>query len=347
MNDETLSWLLEKENPSVRYFALTTLLDRPQDDPEVIEAKAAIMCEGLVPTILSGQNGDGSWGIPERLYSDKYTGTVWTLLTLAELGADGEDDRIRSASEFIFTRSQNPESGGFSIGSSAKTGRGIASGVIPCLTGNMAFSLIRLGYAQDTCLKSAIDWIIRYQRTDDSTDCPPKGGLYDRFEGCFGKHTCFMAAAKTLKALAALPPNIRTPEIRSKIEELAEFFLIHHIYKKSHHLDEVAKPGWLKFGFPLMYQTDVLEMLSLFAELGIHDPRLAEALAVVRTKQAASGRWNLENTFNGKTTVNIEKKGAASKWITLRALRVLKEFPVELKAVPRSSGYFEATVFEI
>jgi hypothetical protein len=329
MNDETMSWLLEKENPSVRFFALTTLLDRPQDDPEVMEAKAAIMSDGLVPEILSRQNGDGSWGVPERLYSDKYTGTVWTLLMLAELGADGGDDRIRNASEFIFTRSQNPEGGGFSIGSSAKTGRGIASGVIPCLTGNMSFSLIQLGYAEDARLQSAIDWIVRYQRADDNTDNPPTGGLYDRFEVCFGKHTCFMAAAKTLKALAALPKNLRTPEIRSKIDELAEFFLIHHIYMKSHHLDEVAKPGWLKFGFPLMYQTDVLEMLALFANLGIHDPRLSEALEVVRAKQTASGRWNLENTFNGKTTVNIEKKGAPSKWITLRALRVLKEFSVE------------------
>lgn len=329
MNDETMSWLLEKENPSVRYFALTTLLDRPQGDPEMMEAKAAIMREGLVPKILSRQNGDGSWGVPERLYSDKYTGTVWTLLTLAELGADGADGRIRNASEFIFTRSQNPEGGGFSIGSGAKTGRGIASGVIPCLTGNMAFSLIRLGYAGDARLQSAIDWILRYQRADDNTDSPPTGGLYDRFEGCFGKHTCFMAVAKTLKALAALPPDLRTPEIRSKINELAEFFLIHHIHMKSHHLDEVAKPGWLKFGFPLMYQTDVLEILSLFADLGIHDPRLSEALGVVRAKQTDSGRWNLENTFNGKTTVNIEKKGAQSKWITLRALRVLKEFPGE------------------
>jgi hypothetical protein len=329
MNDETICWLLEKENPSVRYFALTTLLDRPQGDPEVVEAKAAIMSEGLVPEILSRQNGDGSWGVPERLYSDKYTGTVWTLLTLAELGADGVDDRIRNASEFIFTRSQNPESGGFSIGSGAKTGRGIASGVIPCLTGNMAFSLIRLGYAGDARLQSAIDWIIRYQRADDNTDSPPSGALYNRLEVCFGKHTCFMAVAKTLKAIAALPPDLRTPEIRSKIEELAEFFLIHHIHMKSHHLDEVAKPGWLKFGFPLMYQTDVLEILSLFADLGIHDPRLSEALGVVRTKQTVSGRWNLENTFNGKTTVDIEKKGAPSKWITLRALRVLKEFPAE------------------
>ena len=329
MNDETLSWLLEKENPSVRLFALTTLLDRPQDDSEVLEAKAAIMREGLVPKILSRQNGDGSWGVPERLYSDKYSGTVWTLLTLAELGADGGNDRVRSASEFIFTRSQNSESCGFSVGSGAKTGRGNASGVIPCLTGNMAFSLIRLGYAEDPRLQSAIDWIVRYQRTDDSTDNPPMGGLYDRYEGCFGKHTCFMAVAKTLKALAALPPESRSPEIRSKITELAEFFLIHHIYKKSHNLNEVAKPGWLKFGFPLMYQTDVLEILSLFANLGIHDPRLSEALDAVRAKQTVSGWWNLENTFNGKTTVDIEKKGAPSKWITLRALRVLKEFPVE------------------
>lgn len=329
MNNETLSWLLEKENPSVRYFTLKTLFDRSDDDPEVKEARTAIMHEGLVPEILSRQNGDGSWGVPERLYSDKYTGTVWTLLTLAELGADSQDDRIRSACEFIFLRSQHPESGGFSIGSGAKTGRGIAGGVIPCLTGNMVFSLIRLGYSGDARLQSAVDWIIRYQRADDNTDIPPAGGIYDRLEVCFGKHTCFMAVAKTLKALAALPKELRTPEINSKISELSEFFLIHHIIKKSRQLNEVAKPGWLKFGFPLMYQTDALEILDLLATLKIRDDRLSEALNILRTKQTSSGRWNLENTYNGKTTVNIEKKGDPSKWITLRAMRVLKEYDVE------------------
>lgn len=62
-----IEWLLEEENPSVRYFTLTSLLNRPLNDPEVMSAKGAIMKAGVVPQILDMQNEDGSWGIPKKL----------------------------------------------------------------------------------------------------------------------------------------------------------------------------------------------------------------------------------------------------------------------------------------
>ncbi len=70
-------------------------------------------------------------------------------MILAELGADGNDDRIRKACEFILTHSQDFESGGFAYSTSVKKGGGRHSEVIPCLTGNMVWSLIRLGYLTD------------------------------------------------------------------------------------------------------------------------------------------------------------------------------------------------------
>jgi hypothetical protein len=56
-----MDWLLEQEpgNPGVRYFALTNLLERPQDDPEVIAAQRAVMEQGPVPAILAAQNPGG------------------------------------------------------------------------------------------------------------------------------------------------------------------------------------------------------------------------------------------------------------------------------------------------
>lgn len=69
-----------------------------------------------------------------------------------------------------------------------------------------------------------------------------------------------MGAVKTLKALSEIPENQRSDDVKNKIEKGAEYILKHHIYKRSHDLNFVAKPGWLKFGFPLMYQTDVLNI---------------------------------------------------------------------------------------
>jgi hypothetical protein len=106
----------------------------------------------------------------------------------------------------------------------------------------------------------------------------------------------------------------------------AEYFLLHHVFKASHNLARVPKPGWLRFGFPLMYQTDALEILGILTGLGYKDERMNEAVDLVISKQNDQGRWILENTFNGRYQVNIEQKGKPSKWITLHALRMLKRF---------------------
>lgn len=326
MLDKVLEWLLEEDNPSIRFCALVSLLDKPLNDREVKKSKKAIMEYGLVPEILGKQNSDGSWGIPEKFYRQKYTGTVWNLLILAEMAADPADRRIRNASEFILKNSWEPAGGGFSYDVSAKTGTGLPSGVVPCLTGNMVYSLIKLGYLNDHRVNKAIEWIIKYQRADDAVEKAPEGDLYKRFEMCWGRHSCHMGVAKTLKALAAIPPEKRSSEITRKIEEIIEYFLKHHIYKKSHDLSKISRPGWLKPGFPLMYQTDILELLEIFASLKIKDQRIQEALEIIKNKQMKDGKWKLENSFNGKMLVNIEKKGLPSKWITLKALKVLKEY---------------------
>jgi len=327
-NRDILDWLLEAENPSVRYFTLTSLLEKPPDDSDVKNAQKIIMTRGLVPKILEGQNEDGSWGDPMRFYRDKYKGTSWTLLILAKLGANPDNPGIRRACEFILSHSQEPEQGGFSYDMSAKTGTGLPGGVIPCLTGNMVYSLVKLGYLNDPGVQKAIQWITTYQRADDKTDNPAKGEPYDRLRMCLGAHSCHMGVAKTLKALTAIPENQRSQDVKETIGKLTEYFLKHHLYKKSHNLEEISKPGWLRPGFPLMYQTDILELLLLFHELGIRDPRLQDAIEILKKKRLKDGTWKLENTFNGRTPVSIEKKGESSKWITLRALIALKEYGV-------------------
>jgi len=128
-----IEWLLEEDNPSVQYFTLKEILDKPESDPNVKDAKHGIMSIGVVPKILAKQSNEGYWETPERFYTAKYKGTAWQLIILAELGADGRDERVMNACEFILESSQDHESGGFSMWISAKTGGGRHSGVIPCL----------------------------------------------------------------------------------------------------------------------------------------------------------------------------------------------------------------------
>ena len=84
-----------------------------------------------------------------------------------------------------------------------------------------------------------------------------------------------------------------------------------------------AKFGWKRFGFPLFYQSDALEVLDVLTKLGVKDDRMEKALDLVISKQE-KGRWKLENTFNGKMWVDIEEKKNPSKWITLKAARILR-----------------------
>jgi hypothetical protein len=326
INADPADWLLEADNPSVRYFTLRNILDKPEHDPEVTKVKSDIMSIGPVPAILNAQHKDGYWADPRAIYTPKYRAAVWQLIILAELGADPKDDRIKKACEFILNNSQDKENGGFSMATSTRTGGGRYSGVIPCLTGNMAWSLIRLGYLDDPRLQAGIKWITTYQRYDDGDGEAPQGRPYDKNEMCWGKHTCHMGVVKTLKALAEIPADKRSGDVKKAIEAGAEYLLIHHIYKRSHNLGKVSKPGWLKFGFPLMYQTDVLEILGILTRLGYRDERMQEAVDLVVSKQDKQGRWKLENTFNSQFHVDIEEKGKPSKWITLNALRVMKRY---------------------
>lgn len=310
----------------MRYFTLTEIFEKPESNPEVKKAKMEIMKRGAVPEILAKQKSEGYWETPENFYiRTKYKGTVWQLIILAELGADGKDERVQKACEFILKNSQDQESGGFSY-LRAKNGGGDRNKVLPCLTGNMVWSLIRFGYLDDSKVIAGINWITNYQRFDDGVDKAPQGWPYNKYEKCWGKHTCHMGVVKTLKALAEIPENRRSEKVKKTIKKGVEYLLKHHIYKRSHNLKEVSKTEWLKFGFPLMWNTDVLEILLILTKLGVKDERMQEAMDLVVSKQNEEGKWILESTFNGRFLVNIEKKSKSSKWITLNALRVLKKW---------------------
>ncbi len=321
----TLDWLLEPSNPSVRYYTLRDLLDRPESDPEVRHAKNSIMLSGLVPAILEKQREPDYEDACRSFYHTKYYGLVWQLIVLAELGAD-RNPQIEAQCEYLLANSQVPGQGGFAMQTAVKTGGGRTSEVIPCLTGNMVWSLIRMGYLDDPRLQKGIEWLLAHIHLNDGVDMHEGDPHYVTKDACWGKHTCFMGAVKPLKALAAIPAERRTEEVRDYLDKSAEYFLIHHIYKRSRDLDKVSKPGWLKFAFPLMYQTDALDILDILTGLGIYDSRMDDAIALLRGKQREDGRFRAENSSNNPKLLIPFSSENQHKWVTLRALRVLKRW---------------------
>ena len=319
-------WLLEETDPAVRVFALCDLLALPAADARVTDAREAAMRSGMIPRILSLQAEESYAKQASRFYTAKYGGLVWTLIVLAELGAT-PNPQIRAQCEYLLENAQERTEGGFSQQTAVRTGGGRMSEVIPCLTGNMVWSLLRLGFDDDPRVWRGVDWLVRNMCYNDGEELQPQREPYRRLEICWGAHTCLMGVVKALKAYGAIPVQRRTAEINAAIEEAAAIMLKHHVFKRSHDTRRVSKPGWRRFGFPLMYQTDALEILDCLTTLGYRDPRMAEAVALVQSKQDAQGRWHVENTYNSdRLLVPFEAAGQPSKWITLRAMRVLKRY---------------------
>lgn len=128
-------------------------------------------------------------------------------------------------------------------------------------------------------------------------------------------------------AFSKLPKGKRTALINNAISTGVDFLFSKDPAKADYPCGYSTKPSqnWWKFGFPVFYVTDLLQNVEALVGLGYgNDPRLANALTVIREKQDAQGRWLLEYDYTGKTWINFGAKKQPNKWVTLRALRVLK-----------------------
>ena len=318
---DPLPWLLEPDeaNPGVRYFALRDLLDRPPDDPEVVAAQAAVMRTGPVPAILDAQYPQGYWVRPGPGYSPKYRATLWQVLFLAQLGADGRDERVRRAVEYVFANAQ-AENGAFSP-------NGSPSRAIHCLWGNMVWALITLGCGGDERLARSVEMLAR-SVTGDGYRWYRRSGIQGPEFRCAanGGLPCAWGAVRVLWALNRVPAPLRSPVVEEAAAAAADFLLRYDVARADYpHVGGIS-PNWFKFGYPLGYVTDLLLNLEVLAEAGYGaDPRLEEAIALVVSKQDGQGRWRMEHSYNGKMWADVETKGQPSKWVTLRAVRTLRK----------------------
>ncbi|MGH2596839.1 MAG: nitrogen fixation protein NifH, partial [Actinomycetota bacterium] len=101
-----MPWLLEQETPAVRHLALRWMLDEPEDAPIVRRARAAAMRTDPIAATLAAQHPDGYWVEPGPGYGPKYTGTVWSLMFLDQLGSDQRDRGILRACVYVLDHTQ-------------------------------------------------------------------------------------------------------------------------------------------------------------------------------------------------------------------------------------------------
>jgi hypothetical protein len=223
LKQDPLPWLLEESNPAVRHLALRQLVDRPSDDADVRAAGAAAMESDPIAAILAAQHPEGYWVKPGGGYSPKYRGTVWQVIFLDQMGADGSDERVRRACEYVLSHTQ-AESGGLGASGEAATSAPAPSRAIHCLNGNLLRALIGLGWLDDERVQRAIDWQARIVTGEEPARFYQSGASGPLFAcAANDKLPCGWGAVKAMFALARVPVERRAPHVQRGIEAGIEF----------------------------------------------------------------------------------------------------------------------------
>jgi len=306
LHADPTDWLLEESNPSVRYFALRWLLDKPESDPEVVASSQAIAQSEPVQNILRSQRSEGYWGSDPR----PHHGTEKYLVLLLWLGYRG-DGAVKKAIDYLLDGCIL-EDGAYGVEIKGRTV------FIPCHAADTLRLMLWYDYANDPRARKVLGWLLSTQHQEGGWPCISK----------VKSHSCFWATAAVLQAFRDLPSEWLTPRIEESRHRAVELFLNSGLYK---HHREWGKPSlrWFQFGFPKHVETDLLQVLDLVAPyVSPDDERIQEGLRIALSKQDEGGRWPCETHPKGgkwiQNFVPLEEIGQPSKWVTLHALRMLK-----------------------
>jgi hypothetical protein len=212
---------------------------------------------------------------------------------------------------------------------------GLPSGNADCLQGNLCNSLLDMG-CKDSRLDKAFEWMARNVTGEDVALMKSKKAPLRYYAGKCGpnfacgsnnKLPCAWGAVKVMLAFSKLPKEKRTPLISSAIHTGVKFLFSTDPGKADYPCGYSSNPSgnWWKFGFPVFYVTVLLQLIEALVRLGYsEDTHLEQAMKIIDEKKDAQGRWLLEYDYTGKTWGNYGVKNKPNKWVTHRALRVLK-----------------------
>ncbi len=294
-------------------------MDRPEEDIIVQKAREEIQDSSLVTTLFDHQRSDGGWGESSDQWSEK--GTVFSLLILGELGTEASNKTER-ALDHLRTRYQEPSERICNSPIDTRRSRNIQSSTWGwCITAVALRAALLLGHIDHPLVQEAISFFERNYEERGGWPCSAYSGDPHRVR----PPNCYMGTIKALAALSLIPVERRSRRIRELIEQEVKTCLDNRVflYRVDRNGDAAPKRAWLRFAFPRYWRSDVLEATDVLTSLGVCDQRLAEALTVIRKKRGSDGVWHLDFSETRRTWVTIDEVGAPSKWITLRAMRVL------------------------
>jgi len=298
-SESVIDWLLDSD-PAIRWQVMRDLTDTPA---EIVAAeRSRIALEGWGPRLLDQQRPDGQWG--DGVTTPFWWSNMYTLLFLRDLGLEPTSARARTAIGLVRGNvTWGPEFGNSPF---------FEGEVEPCINGRVVALGAYFGVRSDRL----VDRLLSEQLADGGWNCEAERGS---IRSSFNTTICVLEGLLAFEQ--AFGDSVSVTDARKRAEE---YLLARRLLRRLSTL-EIIKPAWTQFAFPALWHYDVLRALDYLRVAGVRpDARVDEAIAIVRGRRQDTGRWVLD--VRHRDTLHEELAGAVgapSRWITLRALRVL------------------------
>jgi hypothetical protein len=303
-----IQWLLDAD-PAIRWQVMQDLTGAPV--AAVAAERARVATEGWGARLLALQGADGRWG--GAAWNRGWDSTMHVLMLLRDLGLDPASDEARRAVALVRDR---------------VTWRGcgppecddnpfFAGELEPCINGQVAAAGAYFG--QD--VGGIIERLLTEQLPDGGWNCEAANGST---RSSFNTTICVLEALLEYELAGGSSAEVREARLRGQ-----EYLLERRLFRRrstGEVIEQDRKGGaaWTRFAFPTWWHYDVLRGLEHLRRAGVTpDERVAEAIELVESRRTGDGRWLLDVRHPGVMPVEIDEGEGGSRWLTLRALRVL------------------------
>ncbi len=293
-----MKWLMDAD-PAIRWQVMRDLTSEPE---EVIQAeRQRVGREGWSAQLLAYQGADGKW--EGDIFRVEWATTFYALLLLKDMGLDPASEPAQKAIGLVrdkVTWGQEFHNSPFFEGE-----------VEPCINGRV----LGLGAYFGSPSERLVDRLLSEQLADGGWNCEAPPSVRSSF------HTtiCVLEGLSAYEQAVDANPTVTRARVQAQ-----EYLLERHMFRKLS-TGKVIDTKWLRFSYPPTWHYDVLRGLDYLRNAGEKpDERVTQAVELVAKKQHQNGRWPLQNPHTDQVNFVMESPvGTASRWNTLRALRVL------------------------
>jgi hypothetical protein len=303
---EIMAWLLAGD-PAIRWQTLRDLLDAPVQVWQAEQRRT--QAEGWGARLLALQDADGRWG--GGIYSPKWISTTYTLLTLREIGLPRDCAAAQAGARLVLHELLGPTC-------DTKFRQRLAD-CDRCIVG-MILMIAVYFEIDDSRTEAIVENLLAEVMPDGAWNCRKSRRPHP-------KHSSFHTTFNVLEGLREyleLRDSSLGGDVRAAEQRALEFMLQHKLFR-SDKTGQVIHERFTRLAHPPRWHYDVLRGLVYFARSNApRDPRLQDAIDLLLDRRHSDGRWPVQQAYAGKVFFTMEQIGRASRWNTLRALRVLR-----------------------